>query len=61
MQKNKLVKYGNLCFLARLTMALAPADETVRRQIQKMPSDKQKANPNLAADSLVTARHLGSI
>lgn len=64
MQKNKLLKENNLDFLARLTTALAPADEAVRRQIREsQPHTPQRAIPSKRErfQAQFTMRHLGSI
>ena len=60
MFKNRLVKLGNSDFLERLTTALAPADETVLRQVREHKGNKETRLPNRSKDYF-TVRHLGSI
>lgn len=60
MQKNKLVNLRNLDFIARLTTALAPADETVLRHAREAEKTPPRASAK-RAEANFTAQYLGSI
>ena len=60
MQKNKLAKSKDLDFLARLTTALAPADENTLRHVREADNTGTKASRRIK-EPRFTAQYLGSV